>query len=126
ARRLAADSARTRGTRRAAGAHRVSIESTALEVAERLARAGLAYMLSGSFASSHYGVPRSTNDADFVVQVPGERVGELWTIFGDLFDVDPQLAFEAVTGTYKLVMRCRDKPFDIGVFLLSNDPHDQD
>lgn len=33
-----------------------------------LDRAGIAYMLTGSFASAHYGVPRSTQDIDLVIE----------------------------------------------------------
>lgn len=32
-----------------------------------LDRAGIAYMLTGSFASAHYGAPRSTQDIDIVI-----------------------------------------------------------
>jgi hypothetical protein len=32
-----------------------------------LDRAGIAYMLTGSFASAHYGAPRSTQDIDVVI-----------------------------------------------------------
>jgi hypothetical protein len=42
------------------------------EVFERITRsldqAGIAYMLSGSFASAHYGIPRSTQDIDLVIE----------------------------------------------------------
>jgi hypothetical protein len=33
-----------------------------------LERAGVNYMLTGSFASAHYGSPRSTQDIDFVIE----------------------------------------------------------
>jgi hypothetical protein len=33
-----------------------------------LDRAGIAYMLTGSFASAHYGAPRSTQDIDLVIE----------------------------------------------------------
>jgi len=33
-----------------------------------LDRSGIPYMLSGSFASAHYGTPRSTQDIDFVIE----------------------------------------------------------
>jgi hypothetical protein len=32
-----------------------------------LEQAGIAYMLSGSFASAYYGTPRSTQDIDLVI-----------------------------------------------------------
>jgi hypothetical protein len=43
---------------------------SALEVLRRITaaldRAGIAYMLTGSFASAHHGAPRSTSDIDIV------------------------------------------------------------
>jgi hypothetical protein len=33
-----------------------------------LDQSGIAYMLTGSFASAHYGVPRSTQDVDLVIE----------------------------------------------------------
>ncbi len=33
-----------------------------------LDQAGILYMLTGSFASAHYGTPRSTQDIDFVIE----------------------------------------------------------
>jgi predicted nucleotidyltransferase len=36
-------------------------------ISSALDRAGIAYMLTGSFASTHYGSPRSTQDIDIVV-----------------------------------------------------------
>ena len=34
---------------------------------QRLNAIGIAYMLTGSMASNHWGVPRTTHDLDFVV-----------------------------------------------------------
>jgi hypothetical protein len=50
---------------------------SAAEVLRRITaaldRAGIAYMLTGSFAGAHYGVPRSTQDIDLVIAAnPGE------------------------------------------------------
>jgi hypothetical protein len=45
---------------------------SAAEVLRRISaaldRAGIAYMLSGSFASAYYGAPRSTQDIDLVIE----------------------------------------------------------
>ncbi len=43
----------------------------ALEVAAAMDEQQISYMLVGSFSSNVYGVPRSTRDADFVIQHPG-------------------------------------------------------
>jgi len=53
---------------RSAGATAVSDASTFLtRVASALDRARIPYMLAGSFASSHHGAPRATQDIDVVV-----------------------------------------------------------
>jgi hypothetical protein len=45
---------------------------------------------------------------------------------GDDFELDPQLSFETVTGTYRQYIRHKKKRFKIELFLLSHDPHDQE
>ena len=44
------------------------------KIAFALDRAGVPYMLTGSLASSLYGVPRATNDIDFVVAPTREQL----------------------------------------------------
>lgn len=45
----------------------MSIQDVFQKIASALDRAGIAYMLSGSFASAYYGAPRSTQDIDVVI-----------------------------------------------------------
>jgi len=40
-------------------------DSLTLQVADALVACGLPYLLAGSFASNYYGIPRSTQDAEF-------------------------------------------------------------
>jgi hypothetical protein len=51
---------------------------TAPQVFQRITaaldQAGIAYMLSGSFASAYYGAPRSTQDIDFVIAATPEQL----------------------------------------------------
>jgi hypothetical protein len=47
----------------------ISIESVTLRVAEALDVCGIPFLLVGAFSSNHYGIPRSTKDADFVLQL---------------------------------------------------------
>src|ERR1700675_3301932 len=39
-----------------------------------LDQAGIAYMLTGSFAGAHYGTPRSTQDIDLVIEATAEQL----------------------------------------------------
>ena len=45
--------------------------SLTLRIADALAESGMSYLITGSFASNYYGIPRSTKDVDFVVQLSG-------------------------------------------------------
>jgi hypothetical protein len=77
-------------------------ESIAVRVADALHECGVPYVLTGSFASNYHGIPRSTKDADFVVQLQGALGDDFVARMGDEFD--PQLSFETNTGTYRQLM----------------------
>jgi hypothetical protein len=51
----------------------------------RLNRAGIAYMLTGSMVSNYWGIPRTTHDLDFVVQLPAEAIPKLLAEFNTDF-----------------------------------------
>jgi len=103
-----------------------SAESITVKVAEALESQGIQYLLVGAFSSNIHGIPRSTKDADFVIQMSGAVGHRLSEILGDDFDLDPQLSFETNTGTMRQLVRHREKAFKVELFLLSNDPHDQE
>jgi hypothetical protein len=47
----------------------------------RLNRVGIPYMLTGSMASNYWGIPRTTHDLDFVVQIPESAISVLVASF---------------------------------------------
>ena len=96
-----------------------------VRVADALAASGIAYLLAGSFSSNYYGIPRSTKDADFVVELPGGVGRDFMALLGADFEADSQLSFETNTGTYRQLIRHQGSPFKIELFMLSKDPHDQ-
>jgi hypothetical protein len=100
-------------------------ESIVVRVADALETGGVAYLLSGSFASNYYGIPRSTKDADFVLQVTGALGEDFAARLGQDFLLDPQLSFETNTGTFRQLLRHRDRGFKVELFALSQDAHDQ-
>ena len=83
------------------------------------------HMLVGSLSSNYYARPMSTRDADFVVQGTGDFIQRLAEHLGEGFNVDPQMSFETITGTYRYVIRMAGSPFKFELFLLSDDDHDQ-
>jgi hypothetical protein len=91
---------------------------------DALNRAGIPFMVVGSFSSNVYGIPRSTKDADFVLEAEADAIGLLAREIDRHFTLDPQASFETVTGTTCYRFTHRDSAFVIEVFLLSADPHD--
>ena len=102
---------------------------SAAEIVARIVRAlnqsGIPYMLVGSFSSNLYGVPRSTKDADFVLQLQGRSINEVVTLLGQDFRLDPQMSFETITATLRYRLQHVSSAFTIEFFQLSDDPHDQ-
>jgi hypothetical protein len=51
-----------------AGRAAVSVPDVFRRIIAALNQSGIGYMLSGSFASAHYGVPRSTQDIELAIE----------------------------------------------------------
>jgi hypothetical protein len=100
-------------------------ESMTMDVVKALEACGIPFLLTGSFASNYYGIPRSTRDADFVLQSQHAVGPHFAQQLGESFLLDPQLSFETNTGTFRQVLRHKNKTFKVELFLLSQDPHDQ-
>src|SRR5262249_7673752 len=101
-------------------------EEVAGLVMDALNALSIPYMLVGSLASNYYGVPRGTQDADFVVQFGAVPVAAVADRLGPQFRREPQMSFELVTGTTRHLLAHRDSAFKVELFLLSEDPHDQE
>lgn len=61
----------------------------------RLNGAGVAYMLTGSMASNYWGIPRTTHDLDFVVQLPPSAIPSMMTAFRGEFYLDESAVRDA-------------------------------
>ena len=91
-----------------------------------LDEAGISYMIVGSLASNFHGIPRSTRDADLVVQLAPDSLSRLEQHLAPGLTLEQQGAFEAVTGTMRYLIALAGNPFVCELFLLSDDPHDQE
>ena len=103
-----------------------TIDDVTLRVIDALNASRIAYMLVGSFSTNAYGIPRSTKDADFVLQLDGDLAPAFYQALGKDFEIDPQLKFETNTGTLKQEMRFAGTPFTVELFRLSKDSFDQE
>jgi hypothetical protein len=54
----------------------MSVSEVFQRISSALDQAGIGYMLSGSFASAHYGAPRSTQDIDLVIEATPAQLRE--------------------------------------------------
>ena len=72
-------------------------EEAVARLVRRLEALGIPYMVAGSFASSHHGLPRATNDADVVVDPSPEALDDLLAaLAADGYYVDARTAREAL------------------------------
>src|SRR5437016_4318043 len=97
-----------------------------LKVVDALEDCGISYMLVGSNSSNAYGIPRSTQDADFVIELGEKTIGEIARRVAPSIRIDPQMSFETVTMTRRYVADVVGTPFKIEFFLLNDDPHNQE
>src|SRR2546427_3818827 len=67
----------------------------------RLNRASLAYMVTGSMASNYWGIPRTTHDLDFVIQLPPRAVPHILAAFAGDFFMDEQAVRAAYRPLYQ-------------------------
>ena len=104
----------------------MSGDEATLAVIDALESLGIPYMLVGSLSTNLYGIPRSSRDADFVLQLGPQSLFQLAERLGAQFRLDPQGSFETVTMTLKHILRPVGIPFQIELFHLSDDPHDQE
>lgn len=79
--------------------------AVAVIVAELLDRAGIRYVIGGSFASSVHGEPRSTNDVDIVMDLSEDQAAALIAGLRDEYYVDAGAVGEAleVGGSFNII-----------------------
>ena len=94
-----------------------------LSVVDALERLDVPYIVVGSFSSNAYGIPRSTYDADFVVESFNLDVGALARLLAPNLILDRQLQFETITGTTRYIASHASADFVVELFLLSDDEH---
>ncbi len=90
-------------------------------VAQVLDELGIDYLVGGSLASSKYGIPRATLDADIVADLDVARAEEFIRRLASDFYVDISMAREAAQrrGTFNVFHR--ESMFKLDVFIMSDD-----
>jgi hypothetical protein len=83
------------------------------------------FMIVGSLATNFHGVPRSTRDADFVIQLTPGAFSALREQLAPPLRLDPQSRFEGITGTTRHLVEAAGTAFTVELFELTDDPHDR-
>jgi hypothetical protein len=79
----------------------VTEQELAIDAVRRLNRARIKYLLTGSMASNYWGIPRTTHDLDFVVQLPVQSIPSLIDEFRDDFYLDEPAVRAALAPPYQ-------------------------
>lgn len=101
----------------------MTIEALAVLVIEACEAEAVDHMLTGAFATSIYGIPRSTKDVDVVLSITGpnpvERVAKR---LEPEVQFDSQIQFDTLTWGRRLVGSARrPPPFKVELFELFDD-----
>lgn len=100
--------------------------SIVLRVIRILEKFQIPYMLGGSFASSAYGIPRATHDADLIADLHQEAVEPFVKAFKNDFYIDPESVQEAVNGKSSFNLIHYESAFKIDVFIADNTAYSQE
>jgi hypothetical protein len=74
----------------------MSVQEVFQRITTALDRAGITYMLTGSFASAYYGAPRSTQDIDLIIEAsPAQLRAFVQGLSSDEYYADLDAALEA-------------------------------
>jgi hypothetical protein len=96
-----------------------------LDTIDAFESCNVSYMVVGAFSSNVYGIPRSTRDADFVVELGEVSIGAIASVLGDDYVLDRQIRVEGFTGSLRNDITYRPTGFRIEVFRLGKDEHHQ-
>jgi hypothetical protein len=91
----------------------------------RLNASGLAYFLTGSMASNYWGIPRSTHDLDFVVQLrPGDVTTVVGAFAGDFF-IQEDSVRSALNPPHQFNALDQRSSLKVDFWVLTDDPFEQ-
>ncbi len=104
----------------------MNVLDVAAEVIDLLNSRNVGYMLVGSLSTNLYGIPRNTNDADFVLSPQTMDAATISSLLGTAYRLDPQSSFESITLTSRRVITHQETGFLMEFFDLSDDAHDRE
>ena len=92
----------------------------------RLNRTGVAYYLTGSMASNYWGIPRTTHDLDFVVQLPVSAAPRILQEFSGDFYIEESAVRAAYKPPYQFNAIDTRSALKVDFWLPLPEPFDQE
>ena len=92
----------------------------------RLNRAGVIYYLTGSMASNYWGIPRTTHDLDFVVQLPTAAVPRIVQEFSGDFYIEEAAVRAAYQPPYQFNAIDTRSALKVDFWLPKPEPFDKE
>jgi hypothetical protein len=93
---------------------------------KRLNDSPVPYLLTGSMASNYWGVPRSTHDLDFVVQLRPESIPQLMQAFAKEFFVQESSVRGALQPPHQFNAIDQRSALKVDFWVLAADPFSQE
>jgi hypothetical protein len=92
----------------------------------RLNGAAVAYMVTGSMASNYWGIPRTTHDLDFVIQLPPSAIPSLVTSFSGEFFMQEEAIRAAYEPPHQFNAIDTRSELKVDFWLLKNIPFERE
>src|SRR5947209_1712733 len=94
----------------------------ATRVVQALEDIGVPYLIGGSLASAHFGIPRSTRDVDLMADLRLEHVAPLVDALQDEFYIDADMVDEAIRQKSSFNVIHLETLYKVDVFLPAAHP----
>ena len=92
----------------------------------RLNRSGVTYYLTGSMASNYWGIPRTTHDLDFVIQMPVSAVPRIVKEFSGDFYLEEESVRAAYHPPHQFNAIDTRSALKVDFWLAGSEPFDQE
>jgi hypothetical protein len=92
----------------------------------RLNRADISYMLTGSMVSNYWGIPRTTHDLDFVIQLPPSDTSKMIEAFRNDFYLDEGAIRAAYQPPFQFNAIDTRSPLKVDFWLLKPEPFERE
>jgi len=96
-----------------------------VDTLRRLNGIGLSYMLTGSMASNYWGIPRTTHDLDFVIQLPSVAIPKLVEAFREDFAIDEASVRDAYRPPHQFNVIDERSALKVDFWLLKPEPFER-